>query len=433
MHVMPLERTWRYRRMPRRAIRKTAVVFAIVAACGASASAQPAATTAAEAEAAIAASAPPTAPPSHPELLAPPIAVTPQEGMRLVPERPAEPPLVVPPGTRASDAAVAQPMAPSRGGSRAGVMPEAQVRPGTLSAKPVDRAPGARMAPQSRAADAVGGGGNQLAPPQSERMPAAGVAPPQSVRMPEAGAGTALMQVDLSGRSQTELRISPAEMAGISPDAVRVAPPPPDAASFRESFESRYPVTEILLNINGSADFSPGRFILRGDLTPAAAADPAVVAAGPRAIAEAFIMEEVANFGIVDLADLQEVDMETGPSGWSNATYHRLVGGLRLDHSVIQLLIDPAGRVTTVQGVLPLVPDALYDAVRQPVLTRDEVLAIASHELAAARRDPNLAKHPRLSAISDPPYVVWTVSSSVILVIDAATGEVLERREGRIQ
>jgi hypothetical protein len=241
------------------------------------------------------------------------------------------------------------------------------------------------------------------------------------------------MQVDLSGRSQTELRISPAEMAGISPDAIRVAPPPPDAASFRDSFESRYLVTEIILNIDGSADVSPGRFIVRGDLTPAAAADPVVVAAGLRAIAEAFILEEVANFGIVDLADLQEVDMETGPSGWSNATYHRFVGGLRLDYAVIQLSIDPAGRVTTVDGQLPPVPDALYDAVQQPVLTREEVLVIASRELAAAGRDPNLAKHPRLSATPDPPYVVWKVSSSVNLVIDAATGEVLERREGRIQ
>jgi hypothetical protein len=71
MHDMQLEGAWRYHRIPRRAIRKTAAVFVIVTAYGASASAQPSATTAAEAEAAIAASAPHNTPPSHPELLGP--------------------------------------------------------------------------------------------------------------------------------------------------------------------------------------------------------------------------------------------------------------------------------------------------------------------------------------------------------------------------
>lgn len=186
------------------------------------------------------------------------------------------------------------------------------------------------------------------------------------------------------------------------------------------------------MNIDGSTEVSPGRFVVRGDLTPAAAADSAVVAAGPRAIAETFLMEEAATFGIVDLADLEEVGVDTGPTGWSLVTYHRRVGGLRLEGAVTQLQIDPAGRIRTVSGELPPVPVALYDALREPTISRVEVMAIASIELAAAGRDPNFAKHPSLIAIPNPPYVVWTVRSDVNLVIDASSGEVIERSEGRI-
>jgi hypothetical protein len=397
--------------MPQRAIHEAAVVcvvYMVVVGFAASASAQISAPTAEEAQAAIAASTPHTAPPSQPEP-----AESPAKGKKKVP-------------------------------NFSGAATQPSIRADTLSANPAPLTQSVSVAPESGVAAATVGGVSPAdgLPTHSVTEGAiggTGVAPPQSVDLPAVGgtlapqgAGTALMQIDLSGVSADVRRAPAAETAGSSSSAIRVAPQPPDARSFRESFESRYSATDIQLNIDGSADVSPGRFIVRGDLTPAAAENPAVVAAGPRAIAEAFLAEEATTFGILDLADMEEVLVETGPMGWSLVTYHRRVGGLRLEGAVMQLEIDPAGRIQIVEGKLPPVPVELYDALSQPVLSRDEVMAITSRELVAAGRDPNLAKHPYLIATSNPPYVVWKVSSSVNLVIDASTGEVLERHEGRI-
>jgi hypothetical protein len=224
---------------------------------------------------------------------------------------------------------------------------------------------------------------------------------------------------------ESDVRISAAETVGASKASVRIAPPVPDAANFRERLEGKFANTGILTNTSGISEASPGEFEVYGDLTPASLKNVEEGLAGLRTTIETFLTEEATTFGILDLADLREVWMGIGPTGVGMAEYRRYIGGLRLEGAHITLTVNPEGRIRKITGRLPPVPDALYEAVRQPILTVDEVKQVALDDQGTGLEIRDL---PTIFAISDPPYVIWKVNAGMQLTIDAFTGEVLERQ-----
>jgi hypothetical protein len=234
-------------------------------------------------------------------------------------------------------------------------------------------------------------------------------------------------------------RRSAAQMMGVPPGSIRVAPSPPNAQAFRERFEEKFDISEIQVDIDGSAGASPGKFKLVGDLMPTSVPPtedqeiPTV-----ESVAAAFLNENAALFGIVDVDDLVLVSAEIGADGASFVSYHRKVGGVRLSNFGIQFHIDPEGRIERIWGRIPAIPEDLYASVQRPILTEEEAREVAIAELLATGRDIWLATRMALILESTPPYLMWQASNTSpgnggmirrIIKIDAATGEVLDHHE----
>jgi hypothetical protein len=233
-------------------------------------------------------------------------------------------------------------------------------------------------------------------------------------------------------------RRTAAQMMGAPPGSIRVAPSPPNAQEFRERFEDKFDISELRVGIDESASGAPGKFEITGDLVPASFQSEEGAPPLAESVSAAFLMEEAASFGIVDLDDVVLRYTWTGPTGWLYADYHREIGGLRLDTSDIRFEIDPEGHIRRIHGNLPPVPEDLFTAVSRPILTEDEAREVATAEVIAAGR--TLFFPVQLTLVLEPmsPYVIWRtenwspgdrgmIFSSIR--IDAATGEVLDYRE----
>ncbi len=117
-------------------------------------------------------------------------------------------------------------------------------------------------------------------------------------------------------------RRTAAQMMGAPPGSIRVAPSPPNAQEFRERLESRVDISEVQVNLDGRAETSPGKFKLQGDLIPALVQPvDGLALPAPESVAAAFLNENAALFGIVDVDDLVLVSAEIGADGASFVSY----------------------------------------------------------------------------------------------------------------
>jgi hypothetical protein len=234
-------------------------------------------------------------------------------------------------------------------------------------------------------------------------------------------------------------RRTAAQMMGAPPGSIRVAPSPPNAQEFRERLESRVDISEVQVNLDGRAETSPGKFKLQGDLIPALV-QPMENKEIPTAesVAAAFLNENAALFGIVDVDDLILVSAEIVARGASFVSYHRQVGGVRLSNFSIKFHIDPEGRIERIWGRIPAAPEDLYESVQRPILTEEEAREVATTELLSTGRHIWLTTRLTLILESAPPYLIWEASNdspgnggfiNSRVKINAATGEVLDRHE----
>ena len=155
-------------------------------------------------------------------------------------------------------------------------------------------------------------------------------------------------------------------------------------------------------------------------------------------VAAAFLNENAALFGIVDVDDLILVSAEIVAGGASFVSYHRQVGGVRLSNFSIKFHIDPEGRIERIWGRIPAAPEDLYASVQRPILTEEEAREVAITELLATGRDIWLATRMTLILESKPPYLMWQAYNTspgnggtihTKIKINAATGEILDHHE----
>ncbi len=226
--------------------------------------------------------------------------------------------------------------------------------------------------------------------------------------------------------------VDPAAARADDPNSapIQLPPRPPTAADFERSLRARYDLEEGQFTLEDQPDGPRGRFMLRGDLTPEAARAPEVVDAGPRAIAQAFLEAEAANFGLARVDELRESGLSTTSLGWTSVSFQRYVGALPLEDAQVVLSIDPDGVIRSVSGSLVPLPRGLFEAARRPTLSEDEVAQIGVADLIASGDDPNEPRRFSKVAIPSPPYVVLKVRGAWNYTIDAFTGEILEKTYG---
>ena len=164
-----------------------------------------------------------------------------------------------------------------------------------------------------------------------------------------------------------------------------------------------------------------------------------------RAIAQAFLKEDVALLGITNMDEIREIRIDTtkGREGdYTTVRYSRYIDNLELDGVYIRIDIGPDERIIGVNAEIMPAPPELYEAVKKKTLTEDEIRKIVEDDIKtnpAAKKTLKMAggsKSLKLEKIAIPstPYVVWKVKSVVWdYTIDAFTSEILEKHEGWIE
>lgn len=186
-----------------------------------------------------------------------------------------------------------------------------------------------------------------------------------------------------------------------------------------------------------------GKVHIRGDI----ASNNATIAQGinsredrARAIARAFMEEEVNLFGITNMEEVREIWIDTFMSPYTNLTtinihYRRYINDLELKDMYIQITIGPDENIRSVNSELVSVPPELYQAVTKKTLSEAEIRRIVVDDIktnpAAKKTFKDIGGTTSLElkkvATSSPPYIIWKVKSVWEYVINAFTGEILEK------
>lgn len=150
-------------------------------------------------------------------------------------------------------------------------------------------------------------------------------------------------------------------------------------------------------------------------------------------IVREFLTEEAELFGIADLNELREIHYETDVRGLTSIRFQRYIDQLPLENSTIQFFVRSSGEVSEVSARLSPSSPELYEAVKKETLSEERIRAIAEETLRGVGFDVTINPYMRQYikahkvAIATPPYVLWKVESYWNLVINAFTGEVIEK------
>jgi hypothetical protein len=183
-----------------------------------------------------------------------------------------------------------------------------------------------------------------------------------------------------------------------------------------------------------------GRILLTGEIDlknkPSASSSPETVDEKEnraRGVARAFMLEEADFLGINDIDEIREVKIDYD----FNKTllyYRRYIDNIPLDEVFIHMDVDSRQSITYLDAELAPTPPELYEAVKRKTLSEKEIGDILADKLRAegvdVTREPELLDYGKYEkvALPDPPYVAWKVKTMIIFLLDAFTGEILQRR-----
>jgi hypothetical protein len=143
-----------------------------------------------------------------------------------------------------------------------------------------------------------------------------------------------------------------------------------------------------------------------------------------RAIARAFIEEEVVLFGITDLKELREEKVYKSDLNYIFVLYKRYINNLELKGMYIDITINTKEKISSVVATLvPVSPEA-YEATTKKTLPESRIREIALRDLRSSGDDQHLGEIKKY-VIDEPPYVIWEIMSRYLYRIDAFTGEIL--------
>lgn len=151
------------------------------------------------------------------------------------------------------------------------------------------------------------------------------------------------------------------------------------------------------------------------------------------AIVQEFLTVEAALFGIKDLEELRETNYDVDERGLTSIRFQRYIDQLPLEDSSIQFFVRSTGEISSVSARVAPSPPELYEAVKKETLPETRILEIAEDTLRGVGFDVTVNPYMRQYiktqkvAISTPPYVFWRVESYWNILIDAFSGEVVEK------
>lgn len=226
--------------------------------------------------------------------------------------------------------------------------------------------------------------------------------------------------------------------------AVSIPPIPPNIMEYLKGKYNKVDEDGVNARLQQTPNGPLGSIGIAGeDITPKAGRNIPQLAAmskedRSRAIAKAFIAEEVALLGITNIDEIREIEFEIGPTGYTHIDYRRYIGDLLLDGVEIKVHIGPNGNIRSVSAdAIPISP-AVYEAVAKETLKDSDIRRIIERDLAP----PGKKSAVRISkidkvAISLPPYVIYKVEAGAYAEyswnyrVDAFTGEILEKQDAR--
>jgi hypothetical protein len=183
-----------------------------------------------------------------------------------------------------------------------------------------------------------------------------------------------------------------------------------------------------------------GGVLLRGEINlknkPVAVSFPETVEekkTWARQIAKVLFLEEAELLGTASLNEIRETNIDYEPDRVF-LRYQRYIGELPLNDVFIRIEVGPNGSIVWVDAELAPAPPELYEAVKRKTLSEKEIGDILADKLRAegvdTTREPGLFDYGKYEkvALPDPPYVAWKVKTMIIFLLDAFTGEILQRR-----
>lgn len=176
-------------------------------------------------------------------------------------------------------------------------------------------------------------------------------------------------------------------------------------------------------------DGPSGNFIVIGRMRPTVDPGGDTPEARVRSVAKAFIEQEATLLDIPDLAELKETSLGPGEFGQTAIRYTRHIGKFELLGSSIRIDVAPDGAITFLQASMVPVPYDLYPASRRSTISKDEVIKVISHDLWRDPKGPLGIDKPRLVAISEHPYVIWTATTTEgwMYAINAFNGTIVSK------
>jgi hypothetical protein len=155
-----------------------------------------------------------------------------------------------------------------------------------------------------------------------------------------------------------------------------------------------------------------------------------------RAIAKAFLEDEAELFGIVNLNEVRErlIDTSRGYYGeYVEIYYRRYINNVELAGSYIHVTVLPNESITGVMAYLVAVPPEVYEATKKKTLSEEEIKEIVLTNMNKSR-SANEAEFTEKShlfrkmAVTYPPYVIWSALGTWSYIVNAFTGEIIEKK-----
>jgi hypothetical protein len=153
-----------------------------------------------------------------------------------------------------------------------------------------------------------------------------------------------------------------------------------------------------------------------------------------KAIADAFALEEMDLLGAVSPTELHVTQIKDDERGIFYVRYQRFIDSLALYNSFILIEVGAEGNIEWVDANIFPSPPELYEAVKKETLPETRIREIAEQNLREVGfdpdNDPSIRQYMQAEkvALPTPPYVAWKVESKWHYLIDAFTGNILEKQ-----
>ncbi len=219
---------------------------------------------------------------------------------------------------------------------------------------------------------------------------------------------------------------------------------PGNAKNVKEYFEGKYGKLRDISSTVRLRTYGPdGRLHVGGNITVESFQEMSGEQGRARGLAKAFIEQEAQLFGITNMSEIREYEVRSdsyATGDYVNIFYHRYIGDLELASSRravaaarIRVEVGPQDTIVNFDAdLVPMSPEA-YEATTKKTLPESKIRHIVEMDLRTQKfpKDKLTEAMGRLElkkyAIPDAPYVVCEVKSIWTYIIDAFTGEVLQK------